>query len=677
MTLPTDRAAQRQQMLQQAVALQQAGHLDEAERLYLRVLAEDPQEVNALQLLGLIDKRRGRHTQAIARMRAALAQRPDEHSILNNLGNTLRECGRLDEARACLQHAVQVNPGYVEAWNNLGNVFKDATEFAAAEHAYRHALHLRPDYADALNNLGGVLHKRGALTDAAALYGAALGARPDFAMAHYNLANALTDAGQLAQSIEHFRAAVRLQPDYVEAVNGLLRQLQTVCDWAEVPALSARLRELGVRSGKVFPFSFLAIDSSPAEQLACAQRWVERQYAPFLLQARQRPYAHPPRAPDQRLRIGYLSSDLHDHATAWLMAEVFELHARSDFEIHAFSLGPDDGGAMRARLRRAFDHFHELRGCSWTQVADCIHGQGIDILVDLKGYTKDTGSAVLALRPAPLQVNYLGYPGSMGADFVDYLIGDDIVTPAQDQPSYDEALALMPHSYQCNDRHRRIGPRPTRAECGLPDTALVLCCFNHTYKISAEQFALWCDILAALPDSVLWLLRSNPWAQANLCREAQARGVAAERLVFAENRPLEQHLARLQNADLFLDTRPYNAHTTASDALWAGVPLITWPGDTFASRVAASLLCAAGLPELVCTSATAYRELAIALGRDRPRLAALRQRLLDTRLQVPLFDSVRFTRDLESLYRQMWARHAAGQPPALLRAASSPAETGR
>jgi predicted O-linked N-acetylglucosamine transferase (SPINDLY family) len=650
-------------LLQQGLALQQAGRIEEAAGHYRAVLAEDPSEANALQLLGLTEKAQGRLDEAARLMAAALAVRPDEPAVLNNLGNTLRELGRLAEARDCLERAVELQPDYGEAWNNLGNVFKDAADYGPAAERYRQALALRPDYPDALNNLAGILHRQGDLNEAARLYRLAIARRPDFAMAHYNLANVLTDAGLLDQAIAHFRRAVALAPDYVEAINGLLRQLQTVCEWPDLAALTDRLLDLGVSSGKVFPFSFLALPSTLAQQRQCARRWVARQYAAYTGDAARHPYSHRQAAPGERIRLGYLSSDLHDHATAYLMAEVFELHDRARFEVHALSLGADDGKPMRQRLLAAFEHFHDLSGLSWREAADRIHGLGIDILVDLKGYTKDTGSPIMAFRPAPVQVNYLGYPGTMGADFIDYVLTDRTVTPPEDQAWFDERFAYLPHSYQCNDRRRPIGARPSRAECGLPETGFVYCCFNHTYKITPEMFGVWCEILSAVPDSVLWLLKSNRWAEANLRREAEARGIDPERLVFADNLPLDRHLGRLQNADLCLDTRPYNAHTTTSDALWAGVPVLTWPGDTFAARVAASLLKAAGLPQLVAPSRAAYRALAIGIAGEPILAGEFKRHLAERRLALPLFDSPAFTGDLEALYTRMWQRHLAHLPP--------------
>ncbi|MBB4014591.1 tetratricopeptide repeat protein [Niveibacterium umoris] len=658
----------------EALAALEAGRNEDAERFAAAVLARRKDDVNALHLRALAVKRQGRLDEAEAFLRQALRFAPGEVALQNNLGNTLREAGKLDEAEAALREALRLAPEYVEAWNNLGNVSKDRGDFPAAAEQYQRALAIRPDYADALNNLGGALQKLGRLAEAVDNYRRALTARPSFAMAHYNLANALTDTGVLDEAIAHFREALRLQPDYVEALNGLLRQLQTTCQWDEVPALSARLREMGARSGKVFPFSFLAIDSDEAEQQQCARRWAEVQYASLRRLAQSAPFVHARPAGQRRLRLGYLSSDFHDHATAWLMAEVFELHDRTQFEVHAFSLGPDDGRSMRKRLMAAFEHFHDLRGRSWPDIARLIHTLGIDVLVDLKGYTKDTGSPVLALRPAPVQVNYLGYPGTLGNGMADYILTDRIVTPPGHAACYDEAFAYLPVTYQCNDRKREIGARPERKRCGLPEEAVVFACFNHTYKITSEMFDLWCAILTDVQGSVLWLLKSNAWAEMRLRDEAARRGVARDRIVFAENQPLREHLGRLQNADVFLDTRPYNAHTTCSDALWAGVPVVTWPGQTFASRVASSLLAAVGLESLAAADGPRYRALAVQLAREPQTRERLRRHLVEQRDRLPLFDSPRLTRAMESLYRAMWARWCAGLPPAAMQ--YGPAQSG-
>ena len=348
---------------------------------------------------------------------------------------------------------------------------------------------------------------------------------------------------------------------------------------------------------------------------------------------------------------------------AHLAAELFERHDRDRFQVTAYSCGEDDGSSMRRRLEGAFDRFVDLCPVDDAQAVRMIHADGVDILIDLTGYTTGSRTAILAARPAPIQVNYLGFPGTLG-NFADYIIGDNIVTPADQQPYYAERLVRMPHSYQANDRQRPIaGVKPTRRQCGLPDQGFVFCCFNNTFKITPAIFDVWMRLLAKLPGSVMWLFQANDSVGERLKAEAAKRGIAPERLIFAPRRDLADHLARHDCADLFLDTLPYNAHTTASDALWAGLPVLTCQGDTFAGRVAASLLQAVGLPELMTRSLAEYEDLALHLARDPARLAEIRQRLRACRDTAPLFDSTAFTRDLETAYTSMWERWRTGLPP--------------
>ena len=370
-------------------------------------------------------------------------------------------------------------------------------------------------------------------------------------------------------------------------------------------------------------------------------------------------------APHDKIRIGYLSNDFHEHATSLLMVEMLESHDRGQFELHAYSYGADDGRGMRQRVSKPFKRFTDITTLSDVAAARAIHADEIDILVDLKGYTAGTRTALLTYRPAPLQVSYLGYPGTLGGRFCDYLVSDGFVTPIDVAGEYTEALARMPHSYQPHGRCGEIGEAPSRSAAGLPDEGLVLCCFNQAWKFTPEVFDIWCALLVRAPGSVLWLLRSAH-AEGNLRREAMQRGVEPHRLVFAEDLPQAEHLGRLQLADLVLDTLPYNAHTTASDALWAGVPIITCAGKTFASRVAGSLLRAVGLPELITDSLADYAALAADLVADRPRRLALRTKLARQRLVAPLFDVAAYTRGLEALYMQMWRRHLDGLPPQAL-----------
>ncbi|MFP8781109.1 UDP-N-acetylglucosamine-peptide N-acetylglucosaminyltransferase [Hydrogenophaga sp. RWCD_12] len=441
------------------------------------------------------------------------------------------------------------------------------------------------------------------------------------------------------------------------------------CEWQDFgrwqPQALSDLADPAVAA--LSPFQLLSLPGiSAAHQRSFAVRWMAERLrvstgarGKLALEFAAAPVKRAIRGP---LRLGYLSNDFQQHATARLMVEMLEAHDRDRFECHAYSYGADDGLGMRQRLQASVAHFHDITALDDVQAARAIHADGIDILVDLKGYTAGTRTSLLTYRPAPVQVSFLGYPGTLGGSFCDYLVSDRFITPAHAAADYSEALACMPHSYQPHGRHADIGERPTRASQGLPDKALVLCCFNQAYKFTPEVFDIWCRLLDAAPGSVLWLLQDER-AEGNLRREALQRGVSPQRLVFAKSLPQATHLARLPLADLVLDTLPYNAHTTASDALWAGVPVLTCAGDTFASRVAGSLLHAVGLPALVTDSLDAYLALGLALVSEPQRLDALRAQLAAQRLTAPLFDVQGYTRSLEALYLGMWARHAAGLPP--------------
>ena len=442
------------------------------------------------------------------------------------------------------------------------------------------------------------------------------------------------------------------------------------CAWSNLaPAIeSLRQRITQEKSGEVSPLGLLPLPESDAsEQHQCARQYAQQQYGDIL--------SRPPlcgsriREDRDRLRIGYLSADYHEHPISFLVAQVIEQHDRARFEVFGYSSGPDSEDPMRRRIRAAFDTFREIRPSSHEVAAQRIISDGIDILVDLTGYTTNARLEILALRPAPVQVSWLGYAGTLGHPrLADYLIGDPIVSPLSDGVHFGEALALMPNCFQPNDRQRAIGERPARTVAGLPEGGFVFCSFNQSYKFTSAMFGLWCRLLVSVPGSVLWLLEPTQACIANLRREAQARGVAFERMIFAPRTPtLAEHLARLKCADLALDTYPYTSHATASDALWAGVPLVARQGQTFASRVSGSILHAAGLPELITESAEDYYRLALELATSPARLAQVRAQLEANRMSCALFDSKRFTIDLERLYRRMWVGYRAGslQPIAL------------
>ncbi len=449
-------------------------------------------------------------------------------------------------------------------------------------------------------------------------------------------------------------------PDLTGVEGDRLHAKMRLCEWNNFDSECAHLIA-SVRNGNIntTPFVFLTITSSAAEQLECAKLWVKNK-----LSLSDTPIWQGERYDHKRSRVAYLSADFHQHATSFLMAGLFECHDRSIFETTAISWGPDDNSAMRTRLEASIDRFIDAQSYSDEQIADLVRSLEIDLVVDLKGFTQDLRTSIFARRPAPVQINYLGYPGTMGADYIDYIMADRIVIPEDQRAFYAEKIAYLPDSYQVNDGKRLIADRAfTRSEVGLPPTGFVFCCFNNNYKITPGMFDCWMRMLKQVEGSVLWLLEDNVRAASNLRKEAVARGVNAERLIFAKRMPLADHLARHRLADLFLDTLPCNAHTTASDALWAGLPVLTCLGETFAGRVAASLLNAIGLPELITPTLQAYERMAIELATQPEKLAMIKLKLTESRLTAPLFDTKRFTTHIEAAYTAMYERQQAGLPP--------------
>jgi len=612
--------------LELARELFSSGRLADAAELCSKILSAELGHPGALHLRGLIAYRQGDRQAAIEWVRRAVRAAPDAAPVRNDLGNLLIEEGRTTEAVAEYQRAIQIAPDFAQAHNNLGNAFQIAARVEESVRCYRQALSLSPQYAEA----------------------------------HRNLGSALRRLGRLAEAVACFQTAVELNPGYAEAMAQLVHEMKSVCDWSRIGQLTKQLVEVvEAQSAPVNPFVFLSLETTARQQLLCARRWAAEHVgaggnkaAPAQAAARA----------DGRITLGYLSADFQEHATAHLTAELFSLHDRKRFRVIGYSYGADDQSPMRRRLIAGFDDFVDLEPASHAEAAARIRRDGVDILVDLKGYTRHARPEIVALRPAPIQVSYLGYPGTMGTTAVDFILADRFVIPPDQQPYYSEEVVYLPECYQVNDSGRTIADQaPSRQECGLPETGFVFCCFNNAYKLTPGMFDIWMRLLVAAPGSVLWLLESNPEMAGNLRREAEARlAGGAERLVFAPVLPNAEHLARLRLADVFLDTLPYNAHTVASDALWAGCPVITCAGETFASRVAGSLLRAVGLPETIATCLADYEALAGRLAREPAELHGIRERLRANRLSAPLFDCRRFTRDLEEAYQAMWQRYVCG-----------------
>jgi protein O-GlcNAc transferase len=577
----------------------------------------------------------------------------------NELGITLLGSGRPDAALEAFDRAVAVNPAFAPAYVNRGAALLDLQRFEDALRSFEHAILLDPASAESHVHHGNALSELGRHESALDSYERAIALKPGFAEAYYNRGDAFDELNRPAEALESFAHALRLKPGY-EFLFGLwLHTKMRVCDWRNIEADFSRLAAMIERGEKTGPFQVLATPSSLAVQKKAAETWIgARHPASNALPAISK------RAASDRIRIGYFSADFQDHATSRLMAELFERHDRSRFEVTAFSFGARTSDAMRNRLLAAFDRFVEVSGLTDLEAAKQARDLEIDIAIDLKGFCKGSRTGIFALRAAPIQVNYLGYPGTMGAGYIDYLIADSTLIPPAHRQYYSERIAYLPHSYQPNDTKRRISEMiVARADAGLPQSGFVFCCFNNNYKIVPEMFDRWMRILGRVDGSVLWLLEDNAAAAVNLRAEAIARGIAPGRLVFAPRVALPDHLARHRLADLFLDTLPCNAHTTASDALWAGLPVLTCLGDTFAGRVAASLLRAIGLPELVAPTLAHYEELAVDLANDRDKLGRIRQTLDANRTKAPLFRPALLAKYIETAYATMHERYRAGEPP--------------
>jgi len=633
-----------QQVYNQARQAQAGGNLAEAARLYGQLAAISPPpevRVNYANVLA----RLGRHADALAQYDQALRLKPDLFEALFNRGNLYLEMQRTVEALADYEKAVAVRPGVSGVWNNRGTALRRLRRPEEALTSYRQAAALAPAHVNAQTNSAIALFDLRRLDEALSTADAALAIEKDFAEALYIKGNVLRDLGRLAEAQACFARVLEVAPDNAFALNGLAQMAAALCDWPKMAVLAPRL-ESDVAAGRslIQPFVLMGYSEDAALLRRCAETYVHRM-APRQPPLAQGKYRH------DRIRLGYLSADFHTHPTAQLMVELFERHDRSRFELTAIAFGPDDGSAMRRRLVKAFDHFEDVRHLSDLEVARMIRAREIDIAVDLNGHTHEARPGIFSHRPAPVQVNYLVYPGTTGAAYMDTILADRIVLPLDQQPHFSERIVHLPDCYQANDATRVVPAAPSRHEAGLPEDAFVFCCFNNSWKITAPVFDIWMRLLQQIPGSVLWLLDSP--AAGNLRENAKARGVDMERLVFAPRLSSDQHLARHQLADLVLDTLPYNAHTTCSDALWACVPVITCYGKAFHGRVAASLLKAIGLPELVTMRPQDYESAALELAKNPAVLQATRDKLQRNRLTTPLYDSDRFRRNIEAAYETM------------------------
>jgi protein O-GlcNAc transferase len=715
------------QWTQEALALHRAGRLAEAEPLYLKSLAADKDFYPALHLMGLIRLHQGRAAEGLPYIERALALNPDTPETLanyaialegvgrygealrvlerivkigpsdsrawSNRGALLGKLHRYEEALADFNRAVALDPACEDAWNNRGLTLMALGRSEEALQSYDRVLELRPDHVEARNYRGLALKEMGRADDALAEFDRVLQDKPDHLRALMNRATMLRAKGQVDQELQSYDRALATKPDMVEALinrayclwsykkdlagaiadqdravaiqpdfpyarGDLLHMKMLAADWRDLAGELGLLNQ-GVREGKrvVNPYVYQGLSSSPADLLASARIYTQHKYPPLAF-----PRRHSRR--QGKVHLGYLCSDFRAQATMHLAAGLFEHHDRSRFEVTGFDNSLEDGSPMRRRVIAAFDKFVPIQALSDREAAHLIAGNEIDVLVNLNGYFGNPRMGVFALRPAPVQVNYLGFPGSLGAEYMDYILADAEVIPSGEEQFYSEKVVRLPSSYQINDCMR---PRPapgSRAAHGLRETDFVFCHFNNSYKITPEIFAVWLRLLKNVQPSVLWLLESNALFAANLRNQTARAGIDPRRLCFAPSIEISAHLSRLALGDLFLDSLPCNAHTTASDALWAGLPLITCRGKTFAGRVAASLLRAVDLPELITDNLDEYESLALKLANDRALLRSYRDRLTRDPARFPLFDTVRTTRQIEAAYEGMMARWTKDLMPA-------------
>jgi protein O-GlcNAc transferase len=691
----TQDAVESPRLFQEAVALHQQGQLASAKALYQELLQALPNHFDSLNLLGVIACQERDFASAVSWLGLALKLNPRYAPAHSNLGYALRNLGRHKEALASYNRALAILPNFPDALSNRAAVLLDLGRYDEALGSCDRALAMAPDSPVLLHARGNALIGLDRHQDAVASYDRALVLNPGFSEACYNRGIALRALARPQDALDSFDRALALNADYVEAMRNrgvvlaelgrheaaaeqferllrivpdfdyaqgdLLHARMHCCDWRDYEQ-QVQLIAAGTGAGKpvTMPFVFLSTSDSAADQLTCARNYSRKECStpePALWKGER--YRH------DRIRVAFLSADFRNHAVAGQIAGLIETLDRVRFETVALAFGPDIRDEMTSRLERGFGRFIDVRAKTDRDVARLIKALEIDIAVDLTGYTAGSRPRILAFRPAPVQVNYLGYPGTLGADHIDYIMADRVVIPAEHRACYAEQVVHLPDSFLPYDAGRPIGPDiPTREAAGLPPTGFVFCAFNNSYKISPSMFDVWMRLLRQVEGSVLWLSSGSPAATRNLRRSAESSGIAPDRLVFAPRlKSLADHLARHQLADLMLDNLPYNAHTLASDALWAGLPIVTCAGGAFAGRVAASLLTAAGLPELITGTLDEYAALALALARDPARLSALKAKLAHHRATCPLFDAERYRRHIEAAFQTMWERYQSGDSP--------------
>ena len=613
-------------LLNQALEALRNSSLEMSEAYLKEALILELNNPHTLRLLGVVAAQRAEYQKAIEFFLASIDAFPENAVAHSNLGNVYAKLRQFDQALSAYEQAALLDPQDAETWSNAGIVFFELKRFEEAVALYDKALAINPNYAEALCNKG----------------------------------NALDELKRYEEAIDCYEKALSINPNIDWAPGVWMHLKLKVSAWENLEAnIEVLLAKITAGEKVSNPFPLLAMSDDPILHRQASEIFAHYQYPS---NSTLGPIAKHPKG--EKIRIGYFSADFHNHATGYLLAELIELHDKKQFELIGISFGPNQDDEMRTRLKKSFDQLIDASAMSDIEIAQLSRHLKIDIAVDLKGFTQNCRTGIFAYRAAPIQLSYLGYPGTMSTNYIDYLIADQTLIPQESQEGYSEKIAYLPNSYQANDRKRVVSDKQfTKGDLGLPEQGFIFCSFNNNYKILPATFEIWMRLLKAVDGSVLWLYEDNAAAANHLRQEAEKRGVHPSRLVFAKRMPLAEHLARHQLADLFIDAFPCNAHTTASDALWAGLPVLTLMGNAFASRVAASLLNAIELPELITSTPQAYEALAIEIAKNPEKLAALKQKLASNRLTTPLFDTPQFTKDLERSYVQIYERYQAGLPP--------------
>ncbi len=660
-------------VLDRGLASGKAKQFDVAQAEFNLATRMNPWSAEAFAYLGSLQIELKEDDKAIESFHSALANCAGEATLYLNLGGLYQRQGMMETAINCFRAAILCSPEYEKAYLNLGRIFARQRRFGEAIEHVTKAIQLVPTSYEALYQLGVIQYLLDDTESAINCLRHAMQFNQNDPNGYAILAQSLVNRGDLEDGAKAAESALHIQPAHEGALSTLIHQLQHMCNWDRLDTLAQRaisvtsddskFAEADYLSEPFSPFTFVALPTAttPEQQLNCAIRHVALRQSSL----KQLEIVTKHRSNRKVITIGYLSADFREHPVANLIVGLFEAHDRNRFQVFGYSYGADDGSGIRHRIKMGFDRFVEFNNASDLEAARRIAADEVDILIDLTGHTRGWRIDILAHRPAPVIVHYLGYPGTTGAPFIDYLLADEFVVPPDQSSYYSEKLVYMPGSFLVNDCQHRLGPNHlTRADCNLPLDAFVFCCFNGGYKITPLVFDIWMKLLDSIPSAVLWLKDNNRFANSNLQREAERRGIQSDRLIFAPRcDTLQEHIARYRLADLFLDTFPYNAHTTASDSLLAGCPVLTYAGNAFSARVAGSLLQAVGLPELVTTTWEEYQSIALDLARNPLRFAELRARLNVNRATSSLFKMDVFARNIEEAYIKMWAIHTAGESP--------------